>query len=220
MIHGRGSHIMTAGWRVATAATRTQDLVVDMHSVRPAGAQFLHSVLNSVSTAGGPLVMAQISHRSRCTRITRTLSEVTPMTIVQYEPWTLVRRLQRRLDEAFGETLDTAQTVSWIPSVDVHEADDRFVVRADLPGVDPKDIEITTERDTLTLRGERRAEKTTDSGNAHRVERVAGTFVRRFTLPENARVDAITATHTNGVLELSIPKEPKPEPRRIKVEAA
>ena len=128
------------------------------------------------------------------------------MTIVRYEPWALVRRLQ--------------QSVSWIPSVDVHEANDRFVVRADLPGVDPKDIEITAEHDTLTLRGERRAEKTSEGDNAHRVERVAGTFVRRFTLPANARLDAITATHTHGVLEVSIPKEPKPEPRRIKVEAA
>jgi HSP20 family protein len=117
-------------------------------------------------------------------------------------------------------TIVRYEAVSWIPSVDVHEANDRFVVRADLPGVDPQDIEITTERGTLTLRGERRAENTTDSANVHRVERVAGTFVRRFTLPENARVDAITATHTNGVLELSIPKEPKPEPRRIRVEAA
>jgi HSP20 family protein len=143
------------------------------------------------------------------------------MTIVRYEPWTFVRRLQRRLDETFGDNLETTQAaVSWIPSVDVHEANERFVVRADLPGVNPKDIEITTEHDVLTLRGERRAEQTTDTANAHRVERVAGTFVRRFTLPANAQIDAIKATHINGVLEVSIPKEPKTEPRRIKVEAA
>jgi HSP20 family protein len=142
------------------------------------------------------------------------------MTIVRYEPWALVQRLQRRFDAAFAEGVDSTQAVSWIPSVDVHEANDRFVVRADLPGVDPKDIEITTEHDTLTLRGERRSEKASDTGSAHRVERLAGTFLRRFTLPANARVDAITATHAHGVLELSIPKESKPEPRRIKVEAA
>jgi len=142
------------------------------------------------------------------------------MTIVRYEPWALVQRLQRRFDEAFAEGVGSSQAVSWIPSVDVHETNEKFLVRADLPGVDPKDIEITTEQGTLTLRGERRSEKTSDSDSAHRVERLSGTFLRRFTLPANARVDAITATHIHGVLELSIPKEPKPEPRRIKVEAA
>ena len=74
----------------------------------------------------------------------------------------------------------------------------------------------------LTLRGERQTEKREDaqSGGLQRYERVAGSFVRRFTLPETAQADAITASHSNGVLELSIPKQAKPEPRRIKVEAA
>lgn len=146
------------------------------------------------------------------------------MTVVHYEPWTFVERLQRRLERAFGETVQSrpassSQAVSWIPSVDVHEAPDRYIVRADLPGVDRKDIEITAEHDVLTLRGERRAAET-ERGSVQRVERVAGTFVRRFTLPENAHADAITATHANGVLEVTIPKQPQAEPRRFKVEAA
>ena len=145
------------------------------------------------------------------------------MTLVRYEPWSFGRwhrRIDRILDDAFAAT--GAASVAWIPSVDVHETADRYVVRADLPGVDPKNIEITAEDGVLTLKGERQAQKRENAqdGGLERLERVAGSFVRRFTLPETAQADAITATHSNGVLELSIPKQPKREPRRIKVEAA
>jgi HSP20 family protein len=134
------------------------------------------------------------------------------MTIVRYEPWSLVDRLTRQFE--------TARTVAWIPSVDVHEEAERYVVRADLPGVSPDDIEITAEAGVLTLKGERKVNAQQSEGNYQRVERVAGNFVRRFTLPEAAQTDGIKATHVNGVLEVSIPKQVKPEPRRIKVEAA
>jgi HSP20 family protein len=134
------------------------------------------------------------------------------MTIVRYEPWSLVDRLTRQFE--------TARTVAWIPSVDVHEEADRYVVRADLPGVSPDDIEVTAEAGVLTLKGERKTSAQHADGNYQRVERVTGSFVRRFTLPEAAQTDAIKATHANGVLELSIPKQVKPEARRIKVEAA
>ena len=134
------------------------------------------------------------------------------MTIVRYEPWSLVDRLTRQFE--------TARTVAWIPSVDVHEEADRYVVRADLPGVNPDDIEITAEAGVLTLKGERKVSEQASEGSYQRIERVTGNFVRRFTLPEAAQTDAIKATHVNGVLELSIPKQVKPEPRRIKVEAA
>jgi HSP20 family protein len=134
------------------------------------------------------------------------------MTIVRYEPWSLVDRLTRQFE--------TARTVAWIPSVDVHEEAERYVVRADLPGVSPDDIEITAEAGVLTLKGERKANAQQSEGNYQRVERVAGNFVRRFTLPEAAQTDSIKANHVNGVLEVSIPKQVKPEPRRIKVEAA
>jgi HSP20 family protein len=134
------------------------------------------------------------------------------MTIVRYEPWSLVDRLTRQFE--------TARTVAWIPSVDVHEEAERYVVRADLPGVSPDDIEITAEAGVLTLKGERKVNAQQSEGNYQRVERVAGNFVRRFTLPEAAQTDGIKANHVNGVLEVSIPKQVKPEPRRIKVEAA
>ena len=110
--------------------------------------------------------------------------------------------------------------VSWIPAVDVAEEAERFVVRADLPGVDPKDVEITAEAGVLTLRGKRESARREEGAGYARNERVAGTFLRRFTLPETAQADAITARQINGVLEVTIPKQPKLQPRRIEVQAA
>jgi HSP20 family protein len=147
------------------------------------------------------------------------------MTLVRYEPWALVDRLQRSFDRAFDGAFAASPSpeshnVSWIPSVDVQEEPEHFVVRADLPGVDRTDIEITAEKGVLTLRGERKVEKREQAkGYAHH-ERVAGSFLRRFTLPENVDGETITATHVNGVLEVVIPKKAQPEARRIKIEAA
>ena len=141
------------------------------------------------------------------------------MTIVRYEPWTLVSRFQRHIDRALGETADGA-SVSWIPHVDIHEEAERFVVAADLPGVDGKDIEITADKGVLTIKGERRSEKKSSADGCERVERASGTFLRRFTLPESADAEAIKATHVNGVLEVAIPKRPQEQPRRIAVQAA
>ena len=148
------------------------------------------------------------------------------MTLVSYEPWTFVNRLQRQLDQAFNKTSGTpetatAQTVAWIPRVDIYEEAERFVVLADVPGVEAKDIDITAENGVLTIRGERRLEKkASDKSGYERVERTSGSFLRRFTLPESANTDTITAKQTNGVLEVSIPKHPQVQPRRISVEAA
>ena len=148
------------------------------------------------------------------------------MTLVSYEPWTLVNRLHRQLDQAFNRTTDTtantsAPSVSWIPRVDIYEEAERFVVFADVPGVEAKDIDITADKGVLTIRGERRSEKTESGKNGYeRVERTSGSFLRRFTLPESANTESITAKQTNGVLEVSIPKHPQVQPRRISVNAA
>jgi HSP20 family protein len=141
------------------------------------------------------------------------------MTIVRYEPWALVGRLQRQLDRALGDVADSA-TISWIPHVDVHEEAERFVVAADLPGVDGKNIEITADKGVLTIKGERHSEKKSSKDGYERVERASGTFLRRFTLPESVDAEAIKASHVNGVLEISIPKRPTEQPRRIEIQAA
>jgi HSP20 family protein len=145
------------------------------------------------------------------------------MTLIRYEPWTAMSRLHRQLDQLFGDTFGTpeaasAANVAWVPAVDVHEENDRFVVRADLPGVEQKDIEITAEDGVLTIRGERNNERRENGQGYERIERTSGTFLRRFTLPETAQAEAIKAKHVNGVLEVSIPKQPKVEPRRIKID--
>jgi HSP20 family protein len=127
--------------------------------------------------------------------------------------------LQRELDRTLGESADSA-SVSWIPHVDVREEDERFVVVADLPGVEGKDIEITAEKGVLTVKGERRSEKKSAKDGFESVERATGTFLRRFTLPESADAEAIKATHVNGVLEVTIPKRPQEQPRRITIQAA
>jgi HSP20 family protein len=139
------------------------------------------------------------------------------MTVVRYEPWALLNRLHRELDQTF-ETV--ARDATWSPAVDIHEEAGRFVVRADLPGVKPADIEITADKGVLSLRGTRSLEQREDDGSYSRVERVSGKFVRTFKLPENVQTDAIKASFKDGVLELTIPKVAKPEPRRIEVQAA
>ena len=139
------------------------------------------------------------------------------MTVVRYEPWALLNRLHREFDQAF----DTGtRDATWSPAVDIHEEAERFAVHADLPGVKPADIEITAEKGVLTLRGVRKFEQRKDDGHYSRVERVSGKFVRTFTLPDNVQTDAIKASFKDGVLELSIPKIAKQEPRRIEVQAA
>jgi HSP20 family protein len=139
------------------------------------------------------------------------------MTVVRYEPWSLLNRLRRELDQSF-ETV--ARDASWTPAVDIHEEARQFVVRADLPGVKPADIEITAEKGVLSLRGSRNFEQQSDDGHYSRVERVSGKFARTFTLPENVQTDAIKAQFKDGVLELTIPKVAKAEPRKIEVQAA
>ena len=137
------------------------------------------------------------------------------MTVVHYQPWSLFDRIARQ-----GLNTNTSAPVSFIPAVDVVEENGRYVVRADLPGVAKEAIEITTDDGVLTIKGERQAEAVATDAARSRTERHSGSFVRRFSLPETAQVDGIKATHVNGVLEVSIPKQSKPEARRINVEAA
>jgi HSP20 family protein len=146
------------------------------------------------------------------------------MTLMRYQPWNLINQLHRELDRAFDGTLrsdsENAVVADWLPSVDIKEEPDRWVIQADLPGVDPKDIEITMEDGVLTLRGERKSESREERDGWRRVERVSGQFFRRFSLPDTADAEGITAKGIHGVLEIAIPKQAKVQPRRITVKAA
>ncbi len=149
------------------------------------------------------------------------------MSLSNYEPWSLLDRFQQQLNRmgyadqplaANGDN-DASNIVTshWRPAVDIKEEADRFLITADLPGVDPKNIEITMENGVLTIKGERTSEATEEKEGYKRVERVSGTFYRRFSLPDSADAERIQATGKDGVLTVSLPKHEKVQPRRIEV---
>ena len=143
------------------------------------------------------------------------------MTVVRYEPWALVNRLQKEVDRLFGAPHTTAtDSGAWLPPVDIQEEQNQFLLQVDLPGVDPKGVEITSDQGVLTIRGKREVSATQSQEGFRRVERHTGEFQRRFSLPETADVQSIKAKAINGVLEVSIPKMAQVQPHRITVEAA
>jgi HSP20 family protein len=144
------------------------------------------------------------------------------LSLVHYQPWSLMSRWHREFDQVFnlpvgGSEPALGDAAPWMPSVDVHEQNDGFLVRADIPGVAAKDIEVTAEDGVLTIRGERNASEVVASTGFESIERVAGAFMRRFTLPDAAQTADIKANYANGVLEIRIPKTPRPELKRIAV---
>lgn len=117
------------------------------------------------------------------------------------------------------ESTDESSVVTsqWVPRVDIKEETDRFVLYADIPGVDPQEIDVQMEKGTLTIKGERRLEEKMEGETFSRIERRHGSFHRRFALPDSADPDGITASGHNGVLQIIIPKRPETTPRRIQV---
>ena len=146
------------------------------------------------------------------------------MNIRRYEPWSLFDLMQRDMLPLVGRR--TALTgadntvADGVTAVDIVEEKDRFVLHADVPGVDPAKIEVSMDAGVLSLSGERRSETSDEFEGVKRVERISGKFYRRFTLPETADAEGISAKTSNGVLEITIPKQPEVLARRITVEAA
>lgn len=122
------------------------------------------------------------------------------------------------LGEAGGDE-SSVVTSQWAPRVDVVEEPNRFVIFADLPGVDPQDVEVLMDKGILSIRGERRSDINQQTDRYSRIERRYGLFHRRFALPDSADPEGITANGRNGVLEIVIPKRPETTPRRIQVGA-
>jgi HSP20 family protein len=131
-------------------------------------------------------------------------------------------RWRREIDELFTRSSDASlpaltNSTAWTPSVDLQEESDHFVLRADVPGVALKDIEVSAQDGTLTIRGERLAREHIRGDSFEHIERAAGKFLRRFTLPDSAQTEAIKARYVDGVLEIEIPKQPRVETKRIAV---
>ena len=149
------------------------------------------------------------------------------MNIVRYHRWPGQNTLDEfrqmfdsLLDDNFGQSRTDESSVvtsQWVPRVDVKEETDRFVLYADLPGIDPDDIEVSMDKGMLTIRGERSSESSTETERYSRIERRYGSFHRRFALPDSADPEGIEARGRNGVLEIVIPKRPETSPRRIQV---
>ena len=142
------------------------------------------------------------------------------MNIVRFEPWSMIDLINRDLvRRPASEDAQTA-VADWVPAVDIVEEQDHFLLQADLPGVDSADIEVSMEDGVLSVAGERHSENRGETEGVRRIERVSGRFDRRFSLPETADAEHITAKSSNGILEVTIPKLPAAQARRITVEAA
>jgi len=146
------------------------------------------------------------------------------MNLTRYEPWGIVDLLHRDLDRLAARRLplndaDGAVT-DWVPAVDIVEEKDRFVLRADVPGVAPADIEVSMDAGVLSVSGHRYEDARSEDAGMQRVERASGRFFRRFSLPDTADAESIKAHSKNGILEVTIPKLPEVQARRIEVEAA
>lgn len=142
-------------------------------------------------------------------------------TMLRYEPWSLQRDLLNEVNRFFVRTgagdESGGSTGEWTPAVDIQEHADKFVLVADVPGVDAKSIEITLEKGVLSLSGTRERAVEDKGVERRRVERASGRFQRRFSLPDTVDSDAVTARGSNGVLEIVIPKRAAVQPRRITV---
>jgi HSP20 family protein len=106
---------------------------------------------------------------------------------------------------------------AWAPRVDVEETDKEILVKADLPGVDPKDVEVSVTEDALVLRGEKKEEREEKKKNYHMTERFVGRFYREVPLPAGTEPEKITAASAKGVITVTIPKRPGAQPRKIAV---
>ena len=146
------------------------------------------------------------------------------MNFVRYRQSVPQPALHDPVAHAFGRLFEHAnrdvEAAQWMPRVDVREEAGRFVILADLPGVDPQEIEVQMDKGVLTIEGERKADAAVEGERFSRVERRHGSFRRSFALPDSADAEGVSATGRNGVLEVVIPKKPETAPRRIQVGTA
>ncbi len=130
---------------------------------------------------------------------------------------TLQEQINRVFGDAVGRAGEESNLTPWAPPVDIYETEHELVVKADLPDVNPQDLDIRVENNILTIRGERKFENKVNEENYLRVERSYGSFSRSFQLANSVNSEAIKADYQNGVLTLSIPKREEAKPKQIKV---
>jgi HSP20 family protein len=139
----------------------------------------------------------------------------------RFEPFrgasTLQDQINRVFNDVFDRSSDESNLTSWAPAVDIFETEHELVVKADLPDIDPKDLDIRVENNILTIRGERKFENKVSQDKYLRVERAYGSFHRSFSLANTVNSEAIKADYNNGVLTLTVPKREEAKPKQIKI---
>ena len=130
---------------------------------------------------------------------------------------TLQDQINRMFSEGVGHAGQESNLTPWAPAVDIYETENELVIKADLPDVNPQNLDIRVENNILTIRGERKFESKVNEDNYLRIERAYGSFSRSFSLANSVKTDAIKADYQNGVLTLSLPKREEAKPKQIKV---
>ena len=142
-------------------------------------------------------------------------------TLTRFEPFrdsnTLQDQINRLFNQAFERTSQEANLTAWAPAVDIYETEHELVVKADLPEIQPEQLDIRVENNTLTIRGERKFQQEVNEENYLRVERTYGAFTRSFSLPNTVDTEGIRAEYLNGTLILRLPKREESKPKQIKV---
>jgi HSP20 family protein len=145
--------------------------------------------------------------------------------IAQWDPFrgltTLQDQVNRLFDGAFAQgRTGQADLATWAPAVDIYEGQNELLAKVDLPGIDEKDIDIRLENNTLTIRGERKFEKSVNEENYLRVERAYGSFTRTFSLPNTVNPEGINASYKSGVLTVHMPKREESKPKQVRINVA
>jgi len=145
------------------------------------------------------------------------------MAVVRWDPFRDLNILQERMNRMFDDAGrvwrndEATATTTWSPAVDIFETEGEIVVKAELPGMERKDIALHLEKNVLSLRGERRFEKETKEDNYHRIERSYGTFSRAFSIPASVEEEKIRADYKDGVLKIVLPKKEQAKPKQIRI---
>jgi len=142
------------------------------------------------------------------------------MAITRWYPFREVMAMQNRFDTLFRDLNQgegTPASASFIPAVDVYEDEKKVVLKLEVPGIKEKDLDVSVEKNTLTVKGERKFEQEEKEENFHRIERRYGSFYRAFALPTTVDTESVAASYNAGVLKLELTKKPDAQPKQIKV---
>jgi len=145
------------------------------------------------------------------------------MAITRWDPFREVVSMQNRLNSLFRDMNDSDNpltTAAFVPAVDVYEDDKKVMLKLEVPGIEEKDLDVSVENNTLTVKGERKFEKEEKEENFHRIERRYGSFYRAFTLPPTVDTEHVNAKYNAGVLKLELLKKPEAQPKQIKINVA